>query len=241
MKKHIAAYTITASTQALVAALLLTVLLALSFFIVEPQVSRGQLVDTSSDFSIRQTITGENSFTTDPANVTMDGDIAGLTGGNATGTTQFAVRSNSATGYFVQIDFEDNAGAHAMRGDISGGEEIVDYQGTTAGQPSFGFNVAATSAAQFGYTVIASSSDDVAQGFKNDGSGVCGGAETGTTPDVCWQAPSTTPYTIVSKSSASAGGATSTIKFLVHVPNNATPAPNAETYTATATLTLFTQ
>lgn len=231
---HLSKAAISAVASALT---ILTLLLAL-FMFAEPTVSRGQ-ADTSNDFYIRQTITDETSFIVQPSDVDMTGSINGVTGGQATGTTDFVVRSNNVAGYTVEIEFEDNPGNHAMRGDETGGEEIRDYGGDVGGQPSYGFDTS-TTAAQFAYTVTSDVDTDTDQSFLDDGASSCnslGGNDGG----ICWKAPSTTPFQIVQRDSAASNGATSTLTFSVYVPSGAQPVPNAETYTATATLSLFIQ
>jgi hypothetical protein len=204
------------------------------FFLAEPRISHG---NESVDFRIRQTITDETSFLVDPSNVTMVGSIAGLTGGNATGSTPFVVRSNNASGYYVEIDFFDNAGAYAMRGDEDGGAQLRDYSGDVTGQPSFNFT--ASTAAQFAYTVNSSTTLDTDDSFLNDAAA----CNTGSTQTFgkCWKAPSTTGFRVVDRGTPAANGATSTLYFKVHVPSAAIPQPTAQTYTATATLSVFIQ
>lgn len=230
-----------AAMSALVSAVTILALLFALFMFAEPTVSRGQAADVSNDFYIRQLITDETSFIVQPNDVDMVGSINGVTGGQATGTTDFVVRSNNVAGYTVEIDFFDNAGDHAMRGDETGGEEIRDYAGDVAGEPSYGFD-SATTAAQFAYTVSSDNSGDTDQSFLDNGS-ACniapGGG--GTQNENCWKAPSTTPFQIVQRDSAASNGATSTLTFSVVVPSGANPVPQAETYTATATLSVFTQ
>lgn len=212
----------------------LTVAVALfAYLMVEPQISHSQ----SEEFTITQVITAEATFLVNPSDVTMTGNLNGITGGTATGTTQFSVQSNSAGGHYVTIAFEDNAGAYAMIGDTNGSEDIYDYRFGVGAEPSFGFTPEAN--ATFAYTVMSSSTADTDQSFENDG-GSCnaGGSYTA---DTCWATPSTTEFRIVDRSSPAPTGATSTIKFLVNVPSGATPVPAADTYTATATLSLYTQ
>jgi hypothetical protein len=204
------------------------------FFVSEPKIGFSQ--SDTEDFRIRQTITGETAFLVNPSNVTMNGSISGITGGSATGTTRFVVKSNNATGYYVEIDFFDNAGNYAMLGDKSGSDAIRDYIAGAA-EPTYNFTTA--SAAQLAYAVYSSTTADTDQSFLNNGSACNAGATQ--TIEKCWKAPSTTGFRVVGRNNAATAGATSTIYFKVHVPSGATPVPTAETYTATATLSVFTQ
>ena len=209
------------------------VLTFLTHAAVEPQITHSQEV-ASSTFTIQQTITAESSFLVEPADVSMVGDINGVTGGQATGTTQFVVQTNNAAGYYVEIDFFDNGTDGAMLGDSSASEALRDYGGDLA-EPTFGYT--ASTAAQFAYTVTSSSTLDTDASFRNDTSSCGGGGFDG---DPCWMSPSTTAFRIVERDGSPAvTGATSTVQFNVTVPSGATPVPSAETYTATATLSLF--
>lgn len=225
------------TTQAKYAAALAVATLAFLFMVhaaAEPQITLGQEA-ASSTFSIQQTITAESSFLVPPPNVTMNGTINGLTGGQATGSTQFVVITNNAAGYRVDIAFEDNGTGEAMQGDISGNQNLRDYDGDVSDEPSRGY-VASTTAAQFAYTVTSSSTADTDQSFFHDG----GACNTGVSQVVtCWKAPSTTDFTIVQRGSSALTGATSTVTFNVTVPTTPTAVLEAETYTATATLSLF--
>ena len=224
---------IKAALQASLAASLVMAFLTIAFFAAEPKIGRA---DESVDFTIRQTITDETSFLVDPANVIMGGAISGVTGGTATGTSRFVVLSNNASGYSVTIDFFDNAGAHAMLGDEDGGEEIRDYA-AGAGTPTL--NMTASTAAQFAYSIHSSSSADSALAFQNNGTncGVAGSSTWGR----CWKSPSTSPVEVVDRTVAATAGATSTLIFKVQVPSGAVPTPTAQTYTATATLSVVAQ
>lgn len=209
-----------------------------TFLLFEPQVGRSAtFVEDSNEFYIRQTITDETSFLVQPSNVAMVGSISGVTGGQATGTTDFSVISNNDNGYYVQIRFEDTGEPlSAMKGDNTGSFAIRNY---SAGNASPTYNFTASTAAQFAYTVTSDDDADTAQAFLDNGS-ACnqfGGTDGGS----CWKAPSTTAYTIVNRTSSANTGATSTLTFSVVVPSSATPAVTADTYTATATLSLYTQ
>jgi hypothetical protein len=227
---------IQSALNGVVSAALITSLLFVGFFMVEPSISHGQ-ADTST-FRIRQTITDETSFLVDPTNVTMTGGINGLTGGNATGSTRFVVRSNNSTGYYVDIAFYDNSGAYAMLGDRTANEALRDYSGDVTGQPSYNFT--ASTAAQFAYTVNSSTTADTDPSFKNNGSNTCNTGSTQTFGK-CWKKPTVASFRIIDRSTSASNGATSTIYFKVNVPSAPVPIPSAETYTATATLSLYTQ
>ncbi|MCA9358321.1 hypothetical protein KC902_03605 [Candidatus Kaiserbacteria bacterium] len=204
-----------------------------TYFLIEPAISHG---DESVDITVRAQITDETSFLVPPANVTMAGTLNGVTGGQATGTTQFVVQTNNTAGYYVTIDFFDNGSAEAMQGDTSLSDAIHDYQGYTIGQPTYGY-VASTSA-QFAYTVTASSTSDLDQSFLNNGAACnLGGLQNGAVS--CWMAPSTTAFRIMDTSAAAVTGATSTVTFNLTVPSGATPVPQAEWYTATVTLSVI--
>jgi hypothetical protein len=234
------------SIYAAIASITAVALIGVTFFMVEPAISHSQTL--SNDFTIRQTITDENSFKV-IANVLTDADsgtagiqgINGVTGGNATGTTEVVVLSNNVAGYNVSIDFAYDLGGQteAMVGDLDNGQEIRDYDGDVAGQPSYNFT--ASSAAMFAYTITSSSTDDVAQSFLSNGA-VCNvptvssGVEE---EDRCWKAPEDGLFQILNTDGPSPSGATSTLKFKVHVPASAVPVPTAQTYTATATLSLL--
>lgn len=217
---------------AFVASVTAVSMLFFAFFIAEPSISHGQ-ADTDT-FYIRQTITDESSFLVAPTNVTMVGDLNGVTGGNSTGTTQFVVQSNNTAGYYVEIDFFDNGTPEAMLGDASDSEALRNYGGDVGGEPSVGLT--ASTASQFAYTITSSSTSDTDASFFNNGA-ACNAGGLQTIP--CWKAPSTTAFRIVDTTAAAVTGATSTIQFNINVPSGATPVPQAETYTATATLSLF--
>lgn len=219
-----------ATKQALFAAILTLVLIVGSFFFFEPNVS--QALD-GTPFTIKQTISDEISFLVQASNVVASGTINGMTGGTANGSTFAVVKTNKATGYNMTIAFTNNGTNNAMKGDMSGGDDVIMDYPASGSEPTFLFSTA-SSAAVFAYTVSASSTLDLDPSFKDDGSSCNAGSSDAA--DRCWMEPQTTPYTIINRTTA-ADGATTSIAFRVHVPNNPTPSVPAGTYTATATLT----
>lgn len=215
-------------TNAAVAALTGVLFLAFAYFISEPVVSRA----ITDEFIVTQSITDEISFLVTAANVTMSPSIGGLTGGYATGTTYFVVRSNSTTGYYVDLGF---ASTTAMLRTIGSGY-INDYSQAGAA-PDYAYSLNTVSA-EFGYTVSASTTADLDPSFKDDGANCNTGS--GDTLNKCWAGPVATssPERIINRSTPTAlGGATTTIKFKVTVPSNPSPTIPEGSYVATATLT----
>lgn len=223
---------------AIIAAVSIVALSFVSFVLAEPQISHSQ--DDSAVFTVQQTITGEATFLVDPSNVTMVGNISGVTGGNATGSTQFSVQSSS--GYYIEIDFGAAAntyvGQYAMYGNTSDSEAIYDYRYGNA-EPGFGYTPEAN--ASFAYTVAATTSTHIDPSFQHNNTDTCN-TGSNTTEGLCWATPSSSAFRIIDSGSTPAlTAASSTITFKVNVPAGATPLPTADTYTATATLSLYSQ
>ena len=203
-------------------------MLAFLFLSLEPTVSQA----VTSTFTVRQQITSEISFLVSAANVTMAGTLAGITGGNATGTTYAVIQTNQATGYTMDIAFSNSP---AMLGEVTGSTAIRNYGSTT--EPTYNFF--ASTSAVFAYTVNASTTSDIDQSFLNNGSACNAGA--GQTANTCWMGASTTNFRIINRGSAALTGATTSLQFKVNVPSNPSPGLQADFYTATATLTAVTQ
>lgn len=212
---------------ALVAAVLVSLLVLASFFMLEPTVSRAQEFDS---FTVTQQITAEIAFLTTANDVIMSPTIAGLTGDTANGSTQVVVNTNNSAGYNMTIAFSSST---AMNLD-GGGGAINNYNPAGAGVADFAFG--AETYGQFGFTVSASTTSDLDPTFLDNGS-VCGagGADAA---DACWLDPDDAAETIINRSTETElSGATTTIAFRVLVPSNPSPAIPTGIYTATATLT----
>jgi hypothetical protein len=136
----------------------------------------------------------------------------------------------------MQISFFDNGTPQTMMGRVTGSESIRDYPATSS-QPTYLFSTASTSAV-FAYTVTAANTSDLDDSFFNNGSSACNTGSSRATYDECWMEPATSNFQIIDRDSSAISGATSTIHFRVHVPNNPNPGLLVDTYTATATLTV---
>jgi len=207
----------------------------MTFLVLEPTVSRGVVPSTTDVFTIRQQITDEISFLVPAADVTMVGPIAGITGGNATGTTFAVIQTNSPTGYTMDISFLNSP---AMLGETTGSISIRNYGTSTAAEPTFAFT--ASTSALFAYTVSASTTSDLDNSFRDNGT-ICNVANVTDAANACWKGPTTSNFRIINRTTSANSGATTSIQFRVNVPNNPSPAVEEDFYTATATLTAVTQ
>jgi hypothetical protein len=200
-----------------------------AFFMFEPN----DTFAVTDSFTVSQTVTAEISFVATSTDVTMSPSLAGISGGTSNGSYGVRVRTNNATGYNMTLAFSSTT---AM-GRNGGGGYISNYNPAATTAPDYTF--ANETFSQFGYTVVASTSADLATYFRDNGSACNTGA--GNTTNTCWMAPSTTARTIINRTTATgATGATTTLNFRVNIPSNPIPAIQTGTYTATATLTATT-
>lgn len=215
---------------ALALSLVASLILMAGFFTLEPTTSQAA-VDT---FLVTQTVTGEISFMASTSDVALSPALAGLTGGTANGRTQVRVKTNNSTGYNMTIVFSSSTAMNRN----GGGGYISNYSNTTAAVPDYTF--ANETYGQFAYAVQASSTTDVDQTFRSNGSNACNTGSSNTA-NTCWMRPSTTAETIINRTTSTpVSGATSSVQFRVHIPNSPSPAIPTGTYTATATLTALT-
>ena len=204
-------------------------LLILAFLTFEPAMSLGATTD-QRQFTVSQTISKEVSITSSPSNVTMSPSLGGLSGGTANGETQFAVLTNSLTGYTLTIQASSTTGA--MQGTASTTNFIPGYATST---PDYNMTVAVNKAA-FAYTIQASSSADVTQMFRENGS-VCNTGSSHTNNYHCWIQATSTAVTIINRSLPTATAATSTLAFRVIINSNPSPIIPNDSYIATTTIT----
>lgn len=206
----------------------LTVIASLFLAVLVP-VLEPQLANAVEDqFTVSQSVTSEITFLTPATDVTL-ASIPGLTGGTSSGETQVVVSTNSATGYTMTIKASNTP---AMVGNVLGGT-IADYTPTSSSIPDFAFSV--PSSAEFAYSVSASTTSDLAQKFKDNGSTCNTGSSDTSGSSSCWFGLSTTATSTITRSTATAAsGATTTIYFQLKInPGTVTQ----DTYVATTTLT----
>lgn len=203
----------------------------ISFYIyVEPRVIM------ASENTVTQNVISEIAFATSGSNITLSPAIDVSLGGQANGQTQVVVKTNDYSGYSMTITASSSLG---MIGVASTTNYIPVYVPALPGIPDYDFTVPANTA-YFGYTVEASTTSDLAQSFKDD-AGVCNSIIGSDTVDKCWLSASSTAYTVINRTSATAlSGATTTIKFKVMMTANPIPGLPDDTYVATTTLTATT-
>jgi hypothetical protein len=218
-----------------VASILIGALLMVTFFVSEPVIGQS----AQEQFQVTQTISGAISFLASTSPVTMVGTLDGLTGGTSYGTTTSRVRTNASGGYNMTIRFASTS--PMIRN--TGGGYIPSYlysTGTTNYPAGFDTSVGN---AQFGFSVNASNTAEVADVFKGNGTTLCGSTNGSTfVVNNCWRGASTTDAAattllINSTSQTPSSGSTTTVQFRITIPNNPSPSVPDGTYTATATLT----
>lgn len=216
--------------NAIIASVLMIALLSVSYFVFEPMVAYG----ITDDFTVRQEITTEISFQSNPTDVVMSPSLPGLSSGNSFGTSTVAINTNNPTGYNMTIRF---ATTTAMQGENLT-SDIPNYP-AGSGTPDYNWTLPANSAG-FGYTVIGTTNAaDISSTFKDNGSNACN-TGSGTVVGKCWymQSDASSTQTIINRTTATPGtGATTTIVFQVGITANPSPAVETGWYNATATLT----
>lgn len=157
------------------------------------------------------------------ADVVMSPNLAGVTGGVATGSASFLVTTDSASGYTVTIQATSSP---AMQ---SGVNTIADYV-PAGGVPDFLFTTDSTDA-HFAYSPEGT---DIALRFQDAGS-VCGVAG-GDTSNRCFDGLTTSPVEVARRTSGNhPTGATTTIRFNVGIGGGVSVPEGI--YTATTTIT----
>lgn len=202
---------------------------SLVFTMAEPTLSRA----VEDQFTITQVVTSEIAFATTADDVTMTPSLGGLTGGTSNGTTTVVVLTNDSSGYVMTIKASSSP---AMQGMTQGGS-ISDYTPAVAGVPDFAYSV--PTGAEFGYTVLASTTSDLAQKFLDNGSTCNTGSNDTSGTASCWYNLSTVATSTILRTTATpTSGSTSSIVFRLTINSGAGVVE--DTYRATTTLTAVT-
>ncbi len=210
-------------------ALILSLALLAMFVVAEPTVGRA----VEDQFTVTQIITSEIAFTTNAVDVTMTPSLGGITGGTSNGTTTVVVATNDSSGYTMTIKASSSP---AMQGNTQG-DSIADYTPAVPGIPDFAYSV--PTGEEFGYTVSASTTADLAQKFLDNGTICNAGALDSSGSASCWAGLSTVATsTILRTTETPASGSTSSVIFKLTI--NAGGDVAEDSYTATATLTATT-
>ena len=160
-----------------------------------------------------------------PGNITLLPSIPTVGGGVADGSAAWTVTTDNAAGYTMNIT------ASATPALVSGVDSFADYVPAGA-SPDFTFTTGAA-AANFGFTPEGT---DIVQNYKDNGAACnVGGLDTAS---ACWDGPSTTPLTIVTRTTPNhPAGTATTLRF--RAASGAANVQPLGTYTATATLTVI--
>jgi hypothetical protein len=160
---------------------------------------------------------------TSPADVTLNPNISGSTGGTGSGSTFWTVTTDNTGGYSLTIKSSTDPALQ------SGGDNFADY--TPAGaDPDFSWSVAAADS-EFGFTP---EGGDIVQKYQDNGSACNAGS--GNTSDSCWWYFSTSEEAIATANTGNhPTGASTTVKFQAEAGASSSQA--AGTYTATIVVT----
>jgi len=175
-----------------------------NYVIFEPEFIKAAA--TSTAITVTQEVSQEITIT-QPSNVTMSAAIPGITGNPGsprTGSATWNVKTNNSTGFTLAIKAST---APAMQ--LNATNTFSDYTPAVASTPDFDWSSPAASAAEFGYTVEASTTADTAQLFKDNGSACATG--TANAVSKCWHNASTTDVTGVDRGTNTGSGGEDTI------------------------------
>lgn len=210
-----------------ISTLILNILMFSGYIFLEPQ----EVSALEDQITVTQSVTAEITITS-PANVTMSPSIVGITGNPdspSAGYAQWTIVTSNSTGFTATF----KASSTDMVGD-SQGDQIDKYTEATAGVPDYTWTVPSGSA-EFGYNATTTTAADLDVSFKSAaGSSPCN-VGTVMTNDQCWLSASTSPETLINRTSeTTSGGVILGIKFQVEIDNHFVP---EDTYTATTTVT----
>lgn len=210
-----------------ISTLILILFMFSGYTFLEPQ----EIFALEDQITVTQSVTAEITITS-PANVTMSPSIVGITGNPdspSAGYAQWTIATSNNTGFTATF----KASSTDMVGDTQG-DSIQAYTEAVNGVPDYTWSVA-TNAAEFGYNATTTTAADLDVSFKSAaGSSPCNAGSV-MTNDQCWLSASTSPETLINRTSeTTSGGVILGIKFQVEIDNHFV---SEDTYTATTTVT----
>jgi hypothetical protein len=162
------------------------------------------------------------------SNVTLSPNILGITGGTSNGETTVTATTDNLAGYTLSLTASSSPALVSANGD-----SFADYIPSGA-NPDFTFSIPAL-ASEFAFSPEGT---DIAQRYRDNGSSCNAGSSD--TVDACWDALSTSPVIITSRTSSNHPGGTITkVKFRAQVASGRNQ--RAGTYFATTTITMLPQ
>jgi hypothetical protein len=183
---------------------------------------------SSANFNLRagyQQMQATYLAVTGASNVTMSPALGGITGGTSNGSTSFTVTTDDPAGYIGTIQASSSPALQSANG------SFADYVPAGAA-PDFAFTNAAT-ASSFAFSPQGA---DIATRFKDNGSACNTGS--GDTAGACWDGLSTSPATLIARTSANQPtGTLTTLKF--RAASGSSHIQPDGTYVATTTVTIL--
>lgn len=163
-----------------------------------------------------------------PSDISL-ASISGLTGGSSEGTAAWLVTTDNTAGYTMTIAASSSPALAAP-----GVDSFADYVPVAGADPDFSYTNAASDSS-FGFSP---EGVDVTTRYKDNGVSCNTGSSE--TSSACWDGFSTTPKTIVTRTSSNQtlGGTTTTVR--VHAESGSSHIQTAGTYSATLTVTAVT-
>jgi len=116
-----------------------------------------------------------------PADVVLTPAITGITGGVASGSATWLIKTDSPSGFDIKIKASTDP---AMKQD--GTYFFDDYMPASAGSPDYDWASPSASSAEFGFTIEPETAADTASLFTDNGLDTCGVGGNTNTSDKCW-------------------------------------------------------
>jgi hypothetical protein len=161
------------------------------------------------------------------ADVTLTPAIGGVSGGTSNGSTTMTATTDNPAGYQLTIQASSSP---AMQQD--GGSSNIDDYAPSGADPDFSFTTDVTES----HLAFSPEGTDIDSRYKDNGSSCNTGS--GDTALACWDGLSTTPRTIVNRTSPNhPSGTETTIRFRVGIGSSVIQPEG--TYIATTTVTLL--